>query len=271
MTTAATMFVGTGAYASKTLVSVALLRLLTRRGVKAAPFKAMVVLRSRDEERAALHGSGLPHHLAAAGLAAADDHCPTTVRQTAPCEGLLSRRGAEPVPVSLPCRDTVDLASVLAPVRAEVVAAAHDALRRLAATCDHLVIEGAGSPVVLEPEQDLPNIATARWARPAIVLTGQFSHGNAAAALIGTYTCLPADVRSLVRGFVVANTPESSAVPRALTQVEDACGIPGLGVLPSDYSLGYDELYTESAIERWADSMARHVDVDALLAAGGRT
>lgn len=261
-----TMILGTGAYSSKTLVSVALLRLLSQHSVKAAPYKALVVLRRRDERSSAQTSSGMPHHVLAARIQAAPWQCPATVWQTGPYSGRLELTGGISMTVPIPCRDTVDLAALPQPERTEIIRLADAAAEEALASCDHLVVEGAGSPIVLDPELDLPNVLVARRLRPSIVLVGQYSHGAAAASVIGTYQCLPADVRALVRGFVLANTPPSRLVDRSMQLVEDACGLPALGTLPANDDLAYDDLYTDPAIDGWAAALAQHVAVDTLLA-----
>jgi adenosylcobyric acid synthase len=256
---------GTGAYSSKTLLSAALLRSLSNRGAKAAPFKALVVLRGRDEEPSRNVGSYLPHHLAAARLAPHPDYCPAAVMQTGPTSGRLELQGHLPVDVDLPCRDTVPLSQLRDGMRQALVSSVNDAIDRVVGEHTHVVVEGAGSPVVLDPAEDLPNVAVARRLGAPVVLTGQFSHGTAAAALIGTYQCLPDDIRDLVGGFVIANTPASPLVERSLRQVEASCGIPALGVLPANDSLTYEELYSDEALQLWAGALRRDTDLEGLL------
>jgi adenosylcobyric acid synthase len=265
---AATMVLGTGANSSKTLLSVALLRLLVRKGAGAQPYKALVVIRDKDEARCRAAGSGLPYHLLAAGVEADPSHCPAVVHQTGWTTGRLERADGRSIDVPVPCSDTVDLGALPAEIRRDLAGAARAAADRMAAAAEHLVVEGAGNPTVLPPDLDLPNVAVARWLRPSIVLVSQFSHGAAASSIIGTYQCLPDDVRSLVRGFVLANTPASTVVERSARLVTQTCGLPALGVLPSRDDLAYDELFSDDAMDGWADALEREADVHTLLGAG---
>ncbi|MDF3139849.1 MULTISPECIES: AAA family ATPase [unclassified Streptomyces] len=262
---AVTMFLGTGAFSSKTLLSVALLRYLSNHGVDAVPYKAVTVLRDRDIRQSPAMDLGLPHHILAARVGADPRQCPVVVRQTGPCQGDLHLRGERLANVAVPCKDTVDLASLPPGTRDNIVAAAHSAAEHLVSTHRHVVVEGAGSAIVLSADQDLPNIAVARRLRPAIVLVSEFSGGGAAAALIGTFQCLPADVQTMVRGYVVANTHESSALHRTMTLVTRTSGIRPLGIIPANDELAYSDLYTDSAIDGWAARLHENVDMEALL------
>ncbi|OLE22644.1 MAG: hypothetical protein AUG49_18300 [Catenulispora sp. 13_1_20CM_3_70_7] len=261
----ATMVLGTGANSSKTLLSVALLRLLARRGMRVQPYKALIVVRGEDEADSRAAGSGLPHHLLAAGVPANPWQCPAVVYQTGWTTGRLRSADGGEFDVPVPCSDTVDLSVLSDGRRRALVETARTAATRIAADAEHVVAEGAGNPTVLEPEADLPNIAVARWLEPAIVLVGQFSQGSAAASVIGTYQCLPDDVRANVRGFVLANTPRSAVVQRSARIVTEVCGLPALGVLPSRDDLAYAELYSDAAIDDWADTLERETDLDAVL------
>ncbi|MFF4505678.1 hypothetical protein [Streptomyces sp. NPDC001401] len=261
-----TMVLGTGAFSSKTLLSVALLRHLSNQGVDAVPYKAMTVLRDRDLEHSSLLGSGLPYHLLAARVAADPRQSPVVVRHNGLRRGDLYVHGERLGEVAIPCKDAVDLGSLPLGARDHVIDAAHTALDHLTAAHRHVVVEGAGSAVALPPEDDLPNIGIVRRIRPAIVLVSEFSGGGAAAALIGTSLCLPPDVRGMIRGYVVANTGDSAVVRRTTEMVTRASGMRCLGTVPADDGLGYDELYTDTAIEGWAARLKHHVDVEALLA-----
>lgn len=268
-----TMVLGTGAYSSKTLLSVAVLRLLARRGLRVEPYKALVVVRGEDEAGSRAAGSGLPHHLRAAGVPARPWQCPAVVYQTGWTTGRLRSIDGDEFDVPVPCSDTVDLSTLPAARHRALVETARTAADRVAADADHVVAEGAGCPTVLDPDADLPNIAVARWLEPAIVLVGQFSQGSAAASVIGTYLCLPDDVRVRVRGFVLANTPRSSVVERSLRIVTQTCGLPALGVLPSRDDLAYADLYSDAAIDGWADALERETDIESVLpkmSEGGR-
>lgn len=260
-----TMLLGTGAFASKTLASVALLRHLHASGVDAAPYKAIVVLRGRDRRRSADLGSGLPHHVLAARVDPDPWQCPAVVLQTGPWTGDLYLLGRRHGTVALPCRDVVDLAPLTGRGRDDVVSVVHAAAERMVRRHRYVVVEGAGSPVVLDPAADVANIAVARRLQPAILLVTEFSGGAAAGALIGTYQCLPPDVQALVQGFILANTPGSAAVGRAAALVTQRCGLRALGAIPANDELGLDELYTDPAIDGWAAALRDNVDLTGLL------
>ena len=261
----AIMIIGTGAYSSKTLLSVALLRLLVRRSLRVQPYKALVHVPEHDVTRSRAAGSGLPHHLLAAGVPASPWQSPAVVYQTGWHTGRLELATGREFTVPMPCRDTVDLGELAPADRRDVTEVVRGAAERITADADQVVAEGAGNPTVLDPREDLPNIAVARWLRPSIVLVSQFSQGAAATSIIGTYLCLPDDVRAMVRGFVLANTPAGAVVRRSARLVTDTCGLSALGVLPSRDDLSYDQLWTDEAMDDWARALERNADVDTIL------
>lgn len=258
------MVLGTGAFSSKTLVSVALLRHLSDQRADVVPYKAVTVLRDSDLPKSTSTHC-LPHHILAGRVTADPHQCPVIVHSTSPHYGDLYVLGEKRASVAVPCKDTVDLRSVPADVREDIVMTVRAGVDRLRDGGRSVVVEGAGSSIALAPEEDLPNIDVARRLRPGIVLVTEFSGGGAAAALIGTFACLPVDIQAMVRGFIVANTPQSRAVDRAVELVEQMSGLTALGMIPSNDALAYDQLYTDNAINGWASALRKNVDLEKLL------
>ena len=79
-----------------------------------------------------------------------------------------------------------------------------DSFGRLAATCDLVLVEGAGSASEVNlREGDIANMGFARATGTPVVVVGDIDRGGVIAALVGTHAVLdPADA-ALVRGFVV--------------------------------------------------------------------
>ena len=75
---------------------------------------------------------------------------------------------------------------------------------RLAARCDIVVVEGAGSPAEINLRSgDIANMGFARAAGVPVVLIGDIDRGGVIAALAGTRAVLdPADA-AMIRGFVI--------------------------------------------------------------------
>ncbi len=74
----------------------------------------------------------------------------------------------------------------------------------LAAECDLMLIEGAGSPAEINLRRgDIANMGFARAADVPVVITGDIDRGHVIAALVGAHCVLaPAD-RAVIRGFLV--------------------------------------------------------------------
>ncbi len=96
--------------------------------------------------------------------------------------------------------ETRNFREARAPLLADVLAA----YRRLVATCDLVVVEGAGSPAEINlREGDIANMGFARAAEVPVVLVGDIDRGGVIAAIVGTRAVLdPADA-AMIRGFIV--------------------------------------------------------------------
>ena len=108
------------------------------------------------------------------------------------------------------------------------------AIARLGRTYDLIVIEGAGGAAEINLyDRDIVNIGTARSIKPAIILVGDIERGGVFASLYGTIALLPADVRELVRGFVINKCRGDYAILEpGIRELEELTGLPVFGVLP---------------------------------------
>ncbi len=76
--------------------------------------------------------------------------------------------------------------------------------RRLEATCDLVIVEGAGSPAEINLRAgDIANMGFARAANVPVVLVGDIDRGHVIAALVGAYAVLEAEDRAMIRGFLI--------------------------------------------------------------------
>jgi len=105
---------------------------------------------------------------------------------------------------------------------------------RLAARCDIVVVEGAGSPAEINLRSgDIANMGFARAAGVPVVLIGDIDRGGVIAALAGTRAVLdPADA-AMIRGFVINKFRGDPALfEDGYRAIERLTGWPGMGVVP---------------------------------------
>ena len=109
-----------------------------------------------------------------------------------------------------------------------------DAYRSLAASCDIVVIEGAGSPAEINLKaDDIVNMGLAKLVDAPVLLAGDIDRGGVFAQLYGTVALLEPDERARVAGTVVNKFRGDVELLRpGLKQLEELTGVPVLGVVP---------------------------------------
>lgn len=249
------MVLGTSPRSAKSVLTIALCRALSNRGQRVCPFKAVSIIQeSASEEDAAVRGRGLYHQCQAARVSFEAAMNPLVVRTSDSMTGDLLLRGEIVTRVSLLNEDSVLTSALSSTLRDDVSRSVRSSYLSLQERYDYMVIEGGGSPVDLPPEDDIPNILTARVARAPIILSCKFSRGGGAAALVGTAHCLPSEVRELVVGFSFSDAQSEKAIEHSVRLVEDRLGISYLGTIPRVplWTSGIDsyELLARTACDR---------------------
>lgn len=109
-----------------------------------------------------------------------------------------------------------------------------ESLADLRSRFDVVLCEGAGSPAEINLlANDIVNLRIAYEADIPAIVVGDINPGGVFAALFGTVGLLPDHYRALVRGFVINKLRGDPALLLDGTaQLEAACGVPTLGVLP---------------------------------------
>lgn len=231
----ALMVCGTSSDAGKSHVVTGLCRLLARRGVSVAPFKAQnMALNSYVTPSGHEIGRAQGVQALAAGLDPTVEMNPILLKPT-------GERTSQVVVLGEPIGH-FDAAGYHAE-KPRLFATVLDALATLRARHDVVVLEGAGSPAEINLlDHDIVNLRVAKEAGdiPAI-LVGDIDRGGVFASLVGTVTLLPDPLRSLVRGFVINKfRGDPDLLAPGLDDLLRLTGVPSLGVLPWTRGLDLD-------------------------------
>jgi adenosylcobyric acid synthase len=230
----ALLIAGSTSDAGKSMVVAGLCRLLARKGIRVAPFKAQNM---SNNSAVTVDGGEIGRAQAmqarAAGLAPSVRFNPILLKPGSDRTSQLVVRGR--VVGSVGAADYFTHRARLA----DVVAAELASLR---SEFDAVICEGAGSPAEINLRAtDLANMGLARAAELPVVVVGDIDRGGLLAHLFGTVAVLePADQR-LVAGFVVNKfRGDPALLAPGLDQLADLTGRPTYGVIPFSDRLWMD-------------------------------
>ncbi|WP_319445598.1 MULTISPECIES: cobyric acid synthase [unclassified Mycobacterium] len=230
----ALLIAGTTSDAGKSMVVAGLCRLLARKGIRVAPFKAQNM---SNNSAVTVDGGEIGRAQAmqarAAGLAPSVRFNPILLKPGSDRTSQLVVRGR--VAGSVGAADYFTHRARLA----DVVA---DELASLRSEFDAVICEGAGSPAEINLRAtDLANMGLARAAELPVVVVGDIDRGGLLAHLFGTVAVLePADQR-LLAGFVVNKfRGDPALLAPGLDQLADLTGRPTYGVIPFSDRLWMD-------------------------------
>jgi adenosylcobyric acid synthase len=224
----ALLVAGTTSDAGKSVVVAGLCRLLARKGITVAPFKAQNM---SNNSAVTFEGGEIGRAQAmqarAAGLAPSVRFNPILLKPGSDRTSQLVVKGR--VAGTVAAADYIEHRDRLA----EVVA---DELASLRAEFDAVICEGAGSPAEINLRAtDLANMGLARAADLPVVVVGDIDRGGLLAHLFGTVAVLAPDDQALIAGFVVNKfRGDPALLAPGLTQLEHLTGRPTYGVIPFD-------------------------------------
>ncbi|HEY4331231.1 MAG TPA: cobyric acid synthase [Ilumatobacteraceae bacterium] len=217
---------GTTSDAGKSTLVVGLCRLLARNGVSVAPFKAQnMALNSFVTSTGDEIGRAQGVQALAAGIEPLAAMNPILLKPT-------GERASQVIVMGHPIG--VMTAVEYHERKPELLEMVLEALAGLRRRFDVVLCEGAGSPAEINLlDRDIVNLRIAREGGFAAIVVGDIDRGGVFAHLFGTVALLPADLRPLVRGFVINRfRGDPALLGDGLADLEHRSGVPTLGVLP---------------------------------------
>ncbi|MEH3133046.1 MAG: cobyric acid synthase [Mycolicibacterium neoaurum] len=222
----ALLIAGTTSDAGKSMVVAGLCKLLARRGISVAPFKAQNM---SNNSAVTVEGGEIGRAQAvqarACGLAPSVRFNPVLLKPGSDRTSQLVVRGQ--VAGTMAAGDYFTRRTQLA----EIV---NDELRSLRDEFDVVICEGAGSPAEINLRaSDLSNMGLARAADLPVVVVGDIDRGGLLAHLFGTVAVLSPEDQRLVSGFLVNKfRGDPGLLSPGLDQLRGLTGRPTYGVIP---------------------------------------
>jgi adenosylcobyric acid synthase len=223
---AGVLIAGTSSDAGKSLIVTGLCRLLCRRGVRVAPFKAQNM--SNNSAVCADGGEiGRAQYLQAqaAGIEPSTLLNPVLLKPASDHRSFVVVRG-------LPAGTLA--AGEYAGGRVQLAEAAFAAYEELRGAFEVIVCEGAGSPAEINlRDGDYVNFGLARRFSVPVIVVGDIDRGGVLAALYGTHQLVAAEDRALIRAFVINKfRGDGALLAPGLSELTARTGVPVAGVLP---------------------------------------
>lgn len=230
------MVQGTASHVGKSVLVAALCRILRQDGYRVAPYKSQnMALNSCVTADGGEMGRAQAVQAEAAGVAPTVDMNPILLKPTGPSSSQVIILGR---PVG-----NFTAQAYHNECDNRFFAIACEALERMMAAYEVVVIEGAGSPAEVNlMEHEIVNMRVARAAKAPVLLVADVERGGALAALVGTLALLPPEDAARVAGLVINKFRGDPALFQpAVAFLEKRTGVPVLGVLPYRLNLGIAE------------------------------
>ncbi len=230
----ALLVAGTTSDAGKSMVVAGLCRVLSRKGIRVAPFKAQNM---SNNSAVTLEGGEIGRAQAmqarAAGLEPSVRFNPILLKPGSDRTSQLVVRGE--VVGTVAAGDYITHRDRLAAVVAGELAA-------LRADYDVVLCEGAGSPAEINLRAtDLANMGLARAAGLPVVVVGDIDRGGVLAHLFGTVAVLEPEDQALIAGFIINKfRGDPALLEPGLRQLTALTGRPTYGVLPYNDQIWLD-------------------------------
>ena len=230
------MMMGTSSHVGKSILTTALCRIFRQEGRRVVPFKAQnMALNSYVTKDGLEMGRAQVAQAEAAGLEPFVDMNPVLLKPTGNSCSQVVLMG-KPVG-NMTAKEYHQGYSLKA------FSAVKEALARLDAEYETVVIEGAGSPAEVNLKaNDIVNMRVAKYLNAPVLLIADVDRGGALASLVGTLELLEEDERALVKGLVVNKfRGDISLFIPAVEFLEKKTGKSVLGVIPHIEEMGIDD------------------------------
>ena len=222
----AALIAGCTSDAGKSVLVAGMCRLLARRGVKVAPFKAQNM---SNNCAVTLDGGEIGRAQAlqalACGLEPDVSFNPVLLKPGSDHTSQVVVKGKADGHVS-----ALTYRSRRKALRGVVA----ETLEELRGQCDVVLCEGAGSPAEVNlRESDIANMGLAELADLPVVVAGDIDRGGVLAHFVGTHAILSREDRARITGFIVNKfRGDVSLLTPGLDVVREHTGVPVLGVVP---------------------------------------
>ena len=222
----ALLIAGTTSDAGKSMVVAGLCRLLARKGIRVAPFKAQNM---SNNSAVTVEGGEIGRAQAmqarAAGLAPSIRFNPVLLKPGSDRTSQLVVRGQ--VAGTMAAGDYLTRRRQLADI-------VNTELQSLRDEFDVVICEGAGSPAEINLRAtDLANMGLARAGNLPVVVVGDIDRGGLLAHLFGTVAVLDSEDQALISGFLVNKfRGDPALLEPGLRQLAGLTGRPTYGVIP---------------------------------------
>lgn len=220
------MLQGTGSDVGKSVLVAGLCRVLANRGISVLPFKPQNM---SNNAAVTADGGEIGRAQALQALAARaelhTDMNPVLLKPQADRTSQLIVHGK--------VRGTLG-SSNFREARRGLLPEVMESYRRLAARCDLVLVEGAGSPAEINLRAgDIANMGFAREAGVPVVLVGDIDRGGVIAAVAGTRAVLDPDDVAMIRGFIINKFRGDPALfADGYAAIETLTGWHGYGLVP---------------------------------------
>ncbi|MEM6671584.1 MAG: cobyric acid synthase [Planctomycetota bacterium] len=256
MSGAVVMVQGCASSVGKSLIATGLCRILHRRGLRVAPFKAQnMSLNSCVTVDGGEIGRAQAVQAEAAGIDPTVDMNPVLLKPEGEARSQVVVLG-RPM-ASMDARAYQDRKRSLSDV-------VRGSLERLRSTYDVVVIEGAGSPAEINLKgRDIVNMHVAKMVDAPVLLVGDIDRGGVFAHFVGTLALLDPDERELVKGLIINKfRGDVRLLESGVRMIEERTDVPVLGIVPYVRDLRIADEDSVSLDHRKSGESPREADVD---------